>query len=419
MNKMYVKPQYSRKVKLILTAVLAALVIVLCVIIALQAKQARAERAGESAAQQQLAAAEQQQAEQQAALKAAEEQAQAERAAQAEAERLARAEEAAKYSFYQKLAKGYDAKMLIMGDSIIDGTGASGDGSTWYALLKKHIEDNYLSATGAELTVENAAGAGHTLFPDLMSVKDGELAAECDLAVLCYGHEDPQLDFALYYEALVRAIHDKNPDCAVIFVLEATEGGHSERMVNVEEVCKHYSIPVADTFAPFYALGQKDFFSAFADAIHPNDKGQQIFFETVRDIVDENVAADTGKPETLAPLKSASALFDNLEYLPASAFTRADDTSYTLAADGSIVSPCALMLDCAFPVTRDSAKVIADDILYTLPRGDAIHDGINGNRYLFTVNKELIMKSSMSVVFTGKDYADGFNGAYFMWANEE
>lgn len=403
------------KIKLILALALAVLVIALAVIIIMQAKQTSAER-GEATQSAQVA--EMQAAEEQAAAeKAAEEQAarEAEEAKRVEEERAKRAAEAAQYSFYQKLAKGYDTKMLIMGDSVIDGTGASSESTTWFALLQEHIEKTYyLNGEGA-FTIENAAGKGHSLFPDLLSVKDGDLAADCDVAVLCYGNEDPKADFSAYFEALTRAIHLKNPDSAIIFVLESTEGGHTERMVYVENTCAYYSIPVADTFGPYYALGEKEFFNAFADAVHPNDKGQQIYFEVMRDVIDENVTADTGKMQDMEPFSGDSGLFDNLKYIPASDFTRDGDLTYTIPADAEQEIRGVLMLDCGYPVSRETAKVIADDILYTLPRGEAIHDTVNGDRYLFTVYRDFIFEKSLNVIFTEKSYADEFSGVYLMW----
>ena len=242
MKKKSEKPSYSPAVKIVLIAVLAVLIAALVFVIVLQARQAKLERGELAPAQstepQTDAAAE----EEAAAAQAAEEQ-RAEEAERAEAERAKRAEEAKKYSFYQKLAHGCDVKMLIMGDSVISGYGASGEGTMWQNLLKDYVEDKYLSGTDykGSMTVENLAGAG--------------------------------------------------------------EGGF---------------------------------------------KG-------------------------------------------------------------------VLMLDCAYPVVREDAKAIADGMLYTIPKTTAIVDPHRDGRSLITVNKELVLTDSMSVIFTSKDYADKFNGVYLAW----
>lgn len=428
-HKKPAKPSYSPAVKIALIAALAVLIAVLCFVIVLQARQAKQER-GESAATQTAAQTATQTdtaaADEAAAEEAAEaEQREKEEAERAEAERAKRAEEAKQYSFYQKLANGCDVKMLIMGDSVISGYGASGEETMWFNLLKDYLEEKYLSGSDykGSVTVENLAGAGNSLFPDMLTVKDGDAAADCDVAVLCYGYDDPDADYGMYYETLVRAIHMKNPDCAIIYVLESTEGGHSPRMQTLESVCKYYSIPVADTFAPYYALGQKEFFEALSDGVHPNDKGQQIYFETVRDVIDENVTADTGKMEDIAPFSADAARFDNMLRIDASRFTRGDDTTYTVTAEelglGEAGFNGALMLDCAFAVTREDAKVVADGILYNLPKTAAITDPHREGRSLLIVYKELVLTDSMSVTFTDKDRADKFNGVYLWWATPQ
>lgn len=418
MRKKHEKPNYSPAVKIALAAVLAALAAALAFIIVLQARQARLER-GEltpaQSAEQTDAAADEAAAQAAAAQAEADEQRAQEEAERAEAERTKRAEEAKKYSFYQKLANGYDVKMLIMGDSVISGCGASGEGTMWQNLLKDYVEEKY----SAGMTVENLSGAGNSLFPDMLTVKDGDTAADCDLAVLCYGYDDPNEDFAVYFEALARAIHLKNPDCAIIYVLEATEGGHTPRMQALESVCGYYGIPVADTFAPYYALGQQGFFEALADGVHPNDKGQQIYFETVHDIIDEKVTADTGKMEDIAPLSAEAARFDNMLYIPVEKFIREDDVTFTVTAAEAGIGEGGfkgvLMLDCGYDVVREDAKVIADDILYNIPRITAIKDPHRDGRSLITVNEELVLTDSMSVTFTDKDKADKFNGVYLAW----
>lgn len=421
MRKRYEKPRYSPKVKIALIAVLVVLAAALVFVIVLQARQAKREsgelvpeKTAQETAQQTDPAAEEA-----AAAQAAEEQRAQEEAERAAAERAKRNEEAKKYSFYQKLANGCDVKMLIMGDSVISGYGASGEGTMWFNLLKDYVEEKY----SVGMTVENLSGAGNSLFPDMLTVKDGATAADCDLALLCYGHDDPDEDFGVYFEALVRAIHMKNPDCAIIYVLESTEGGHTPRMQTLENVCGYYSVPVADTFAPYYALGQEGFFEALSDGVHPNDEGQQIYFETVRDVIDENVAADTGKMEDTAPLSGDAARFDNMYRIDAARFTREDDTTYTVTAEelglGEGGFKGALMLNCAFAVTREDAKVIADGILYNLPKTAAITDPHRDGRSLLVVYKELVLTDSMSVTFTDKDKADKFNGAYLWWATPE
>lgn len=407
------KENNAKLVKLALSVVFIILLIVLGIIIALQAKQAKSERAQESAVIEATTTPEAD-AEAEAAEAAAKEQAAKAEEAAREAERAKKAEEAAQYSFYQKLANGYEVKMLIMGDSIISGTGASSDSTAWFSLLEDYIDEKYYAGDDC-IAIENASGAGHKLCTDYFAVKESDLASDCDVAVLCYGHDDPDTDFAVYYEALIRAIHTKNPDCSIIYVLESSEGGHTPRMINLENVCTYYNIPIADTFAPYYDLGEADFFTAFADAIHPNDKGHQIYFETIRDVIDELVTADTGKPEDIERLSGSASLFDNLLYFPADKFERVDDVTFSITAAESASVHGVLMLEANYPITYTDAKVVADGMLYNIQKSAATIEDVENSRYLLTVYKDFILTDSLTVTFTEKTFADGFTGIYLLW----
>ena len=248
----YRKPNYSRPTKLILIAVLVLLTAVLGYIIMLEARQIKLERAGQLPTQQTAQPVQTPTEGETDADAAAQEAEQAKEAQQrAEEARAARIEEGKKYSFYQKLAHGCDVNMLVMGDSVISGEGASGDDTTWIAQLKAYVEDKYLSGgdyTGT-MSVTNLAAEGSTVVKGYFTAMELDDGVDYDLAVLCFARDDADKDYGVYFEALVRAIHYRYPDCAVISVLEATEGGHTNKMMSMETVCKYYDIPVADTFA--------------------------------------------------------------------------------------------------------------------------------------------------------------------------
>ena len=65
--------------------------------------------------------------------------------AHAEAEEKAAAleEKRESDSFYQKLQDGFDVRILVVGDTIANGYGASSADATWFNLVKKSIEEQY------------------------------------------------------------------------------------------------------------------------------------------------------------------------------------------------------------------------------------------------------------------------------------
>ena len=72
--------------------------------------------------------------------------------------------------------------------------------------------------------------------------------------------------------------------------------------------------------------------------------------------------------------------------------------------------PVQLILDCTYPIAKENARLVADDILYNLPK-DAPFDGPRGN-YLLIASKEMVITDKMSITFTDDTLAAGFSGVY-------
>lgn len=114
------------------------------------------------------------------------------------------------------------------------------------------------------------------------------------MAIICYGQNDGTDGFSTNYESIIRAIRSKYPDCSIISILESFQREYTEKMTTNQSICEHYSIPVADTIASFNNSG-KAYDDLTGDGVHLNEAGQGIYFETVKAVIDDNVAASTGK----------------------------------------------------------------------------------------------------------------------------
>lgn len=394
--------------KIIMAVVLVVLVIVLAVIISFAVKNKSASVEAEATVT----------AAQEADAVSAEEAAAAEAAAAAERERLAEEERAKKeaerkeLSFYQKLKNGHDVNMLIMGDTVISGEGASSEDTTWFARLAAHVKEKYSS----NLNVTNIAGSGNSLFVGYIEANELDDGVDYDLAVLCFGFDDGYKNFGTYFEAIVRALHEKYPDCAIIAVVEATEGGYTDKMIQMKYVCEHYDIPIADTFEKQYAdYGMNNFFDAFSsDYIHPNDEGHQIYCDVIAKVIDDNVEADTGKMEEHEIYNLGVVSYANLKFIPASTFTRTDDLTYTYTVgESGDALKGTLLMSCNFPVVREDAKLVSDDILYHMPK-ETPYSPPDG-RYILVIHWDFLVENSMQISFADKARADEFNGIYLMW----
>lgn len=216
-------------------------------------------------------------------------------------------------SFFQKLADGLNVSILIVGDSIGAGTGTGAEtaNGTWYTLLREELWQQY--HVRAELTNGNTSYAGYAR---VASLKDQQ---GYDLAIICYGENDAKEDFSLYYESIIRTIRRKYPDCSVLSILESSQRAYTEKMQIIQQLSDAYGYLVVDTIAPF--LTNYDMLTG--DGIHPNDKGQQIYFEEVFSVISKGVEEYRGKdPDMPSPVNASVADFDAFKAVTVDEFER-------------------------------------------------------------------------------------------------
>ena len=167
--------------------------------------------------------------------------------------------------------------------------------------VKKIMKKNQVIITSLAILI---AVAGYLNFADVdLGFKDKETSTDSssilddvdyDLAIICYGQNDSTDGFSTNYESIIQAVRTKYPDCSIISILESSQREYTEKMTTIQSICEHYSIPVADTIAAFNNSG-KAYDDLTGDGVHPNEAGQEIYFETVKSVIDDNVAASTGK----------------------------------------------------------------------------------------------------------------------------
>ena len=86
-------------------------------------------------------------------------------------------------SVYEKLNAGVEVNVLIVGDSIAQGTGAS-QGNSWASLLETGITSEY----GSACNMTNISMGGNTSIAGIvreMALDDG---ISYDLAIICYDY---------------------------------------------------------------------------------------------------------------------------------------------------------------------------------------------------------------------------------------
>ena len=308
-------------------------------------------------------------------------------------------------SFYQKLADGFDVNVLIVGDSIGAGGGIETSGMQWYNQLQSYlrtINKNKVSLTNASMG-GNVSYAGYVR---TMALNDD---VNYDLAIICYGQNDSTNGFSTNYESIIRAIRGKYPDCSIISILESSQKEYTEKMTTIQSICEHYSIPVADTIEAFNNSG-KAYDDLTGDGVHPNDAGQETYFETIKTVIDDNVAAYTGKMEEVDVINADVHKFDNFVWYDANSdFERVDDTTFTIRTSASGI----LGIDYTYESGDNKADIYVDGELFESPTVTFDYDF--SQRHILVVSDDCTVKNKIKVVFNTKEQADGFRGMCFSW----
>lgn len=308
-------------------------------------------------------------------------------------------------SFYQKLMDGFDVNVLVVGDSIGAGAGTETDGQQWFKQLQTYLR----TINKGKVSVTNVSMGGNTSYAGYVRTKALNDDVDYDLAIICYGQNDGYDGLSTNYEAMVRAIRNKYPDCSIISILESSQREYTPNIVAIQSICEHYGIPVADTIAAFNNSG-KAYDDLTKDGVHPNDAGQEIYFETIKSVIDDNVAASTGKMSDVDVINADVHKLDNFVWYDASSdFERVDDTTFAISTSASGI----LGIDYTYKSGDNKADIYVDGELFESPTVTFDYDF--SQRHILVVSDDCTVKNEIKVVFTNKEQADSFKGMCFSW----
>ena len=310
--------------------------------------------------------------------------------------------QAADDSFYQKLSDGFDVNVLIVGDSIAEnGQGDNG----WCTLLKSNLREVY----NTKVSFTNVSMGGNASYAGYVRTMALDDDVNYDLAIICYGQNDSTDGFSTNYESIIRAVRSRYPDCSIISILESSQREYTKKMTAIQSICEHYGIPIADTIAAFNG-SEKGYDNLTNDGVHPNDAGQKVYFETVKVVIDDNVAASTGKMPDVDVINADVHKFDNFVWYDASSdFKRVDDTTFTISTNASGV----FGIDYTYESGDNKADIYVDGELFKSPTVTFDYDF--SQRHILVVSENCTAKNEIKIVFTSKVQADGFNGMCFSW----
>ena len=320
-------------------------------------------------------------------------------------------------SCYSKISSGKPVNILVVGDSISEGTGASDEKLSWPNLLKERIESRYK----AEVKLSNVSMGGESSLAGFIRLVEQD-NTYYDLVIFCYGQNDKDENFESYYEAMVRKALSIYPDCSVIAILEHSQRSYTYKMNCIKEIAGYYNIPVVDCIKLFDdQIAGYD--SYVKDGVHLNDAGHALYSEAVEGVIEEQIKTKA-LPVSLKeqPKYPNTSFFDNSYWIPSERFTR-NGNSYSIELPNEIKGSGVPSF------TGEKGVLMVIDII-DCPGENAITVYSNGKktaerrntweysfrqRHIPEISYGLVIeKGSFIIEFSSTEQADSFKGCGFI-----
>ena len=317
--------------------------------------------------------------------------------AQAEAEEKAAAleEKRESDSFYQKLQDGFDVRILVVGDTIANGYGASSADATWFNLVKKSIEEQY----NVGVTMDNVSILDSGAYASYVRVKMEE-NEDYDLVLICTGANDAEETLPVYYEALLRAIRDTFTRCSTISIQEYMESDNNAKNMTIQSLSNAYNALSVDMYSQMVI----DPTPYMQDGGYLNDAGHQLYADTVMSVIKKGVEDGMEYAVTqTAPIYTETLKFDQFLYVPADMFTRTGrqyviETSLTgIVAIDFDVYPGDNSFDLYLDRVKSASLVLTNAISTPVEHIELIEGEVKANR-------------RVGVIFATEEVANSFRG---------
>ena len=220
-------------------------------------------------------------------------------------------------------------KVLIVGDSISEGSGASNPSLHWYKSLIPYMKETY----GVKLDITNVSMGGTRSYAGYVRLMELDDEEDFDLAIICYGENDLPEELSLYYESILYTIRHKYPECKLMTILESSQREYTDKIKTIQSLSEYYGAYVVDTIAAFNDSG-KTYEELCNDGTHPNDEGQKVYYEVTKPLMDLFYAEKESKTlPVVEPVNPEVVNFNKFIYYPLKDFTKIDDVTYELDTD--------------------------------------------------------------------------------------
>ena len=320
-------------------------------------------------------------------------------------------------SCYSKISSGKSVNILVVGDSISEGTGASDEKHAWPNLLKERIESRYK----AEIKLCNVSMGGESSLAGLTRLIEQD-NTYYDLVIFCYGQNDKDENFEIYYEAMVRKALSLYPDCSVISILEHSQRSYTYKINCIKEIAGYYKFPIVDCIRLFDEQ-ITGYDSYVKDGVHLNDAGHALYSEAVEGVIEEQIkikALPVGLTEQ--PKYPDTAFFDNSYWIPSERFTR-NGNSYSIELPDDIKGSGipSFKGEKGVLMVVDIIDYPGENFMAVYNNGKKTAERKNNWKYSFRqrhipeISYGLaIKKGSFTIEFASAEQADSFKGCGFV-----
>ena len=311
-------------------------------------------------------------------------------------------------SFYQKLADGFDVNILIVGDSIGMGLGVDDESLDWIDLLETKLVETY----NVNVNTKNISLADSTSYAGYVRTMALE-ESDYDLAIICYGQNDDDQYFGVFYEGIIRAIRSQNEKCSIISILESSQKKFTDKMVAIQELSDYYGNLVADTITPFTDKSNGSYDSLTSEnGVDPNARGHQIYCNVLTKLIEDEVAKGTPyNDEEVEIVHSWVKNLTNFKGITAREFKKTENKFiYTL--DEPLTG--VFGIDYKYMIGENGCKIFIDGKEYKAPQATVSSDYLK--LYILVIqNKPIAAKNTIEVRFSSEEQAAGFKGICVSW----
>ncbi|WP_143315811.1 SGNH/GDSL hydrolase family protein [Clostridium sp. HBUAS56017] len=189
--------------------------------------------------------------------------------------------------FYGKLKEKQPVRVLILGDGLAMSQGRNSDNGIWDQGVASLIQNTY----GSKVELKSLAQSGASTTVGVNVAKNNDIS-NYDLVITCFGHNDNSTlvnpsQSKTNYSNILAEIKSKSPKATIIPVLPSTLALDNTYRLTIQKLAAENNLTCADMKKAFTESASQE--STLLNGSLPNDKGYQIYTQTVGNIIKAGV----------------------------------------------------------------------------------------------------------------------------------